>query len=427
MTNARMRMALLAASIAATLAAPETRAVSLDADGLGQALIYPYYTVQSAGGNAFNTYLSVVNHAADAKAIRVRFREGRMSREAFSFNLFLAPHDTWTAGVVPTDAGARLLTVDVSCTDPPFATSGSLAYADFGQTTARPSCTGLVGADLATSMTATAGYTAPTGGLSGSLTLINVNNGQDFTLNAIALAELTTRPMYRSLADSASVDFNAPEVDPVSHVVADGYYYRSQWSRPVDAVSAVLMRAWWSGEVVLDTGTRSHSDLVSVFPTRQYYAANATACQPATINLFDRESVQYPPPDLPTQSNASLCSAVSVVSPANSGAASVPTAALGSMTAGASIAMGPQFQNGWLALEPIGPGTTLTSLASSTRLNLATGETTTGSHIHTGLPVVGLWVRTFENGTLSCNGIPCQGNYGGAFPLVSRRSVTPSP
>ena len=57
-------------------------AVSLNPDGLGQALIYPYYTVRSVeGGNALNTYVSVVNHTSDAKAVRVRGREGRAAKE----------------------------------------------------------------------------------------------------------------------------------------------------------------------------------------------------------------------------------------------------------------------------------------------------------------------------------------------------------
>ena len=56
-------------------------AVQLNTDGHGQALIYPYYTVRAApDGNAFNTYLSVVNTTTQAKAVRVRLREGRIGR-----------------------------------------------------------------------------------------------------------------------------------------------------------------------------------------------------------------------------------------------------------------------------------------------------------------------------------------------------------
>jgi hypothetical protein len=41
-----------------------------------------------------------------------------------------------------------------------------------------------------------------------------------------------------------------------------------------------------------------------------------------------------------------------------------------------------------------------------------------------GLPVVGFMVRTFRNGTLACAGAPsCQGNYGGAFPHRTIRTI----
>jgi hypothetical protein len=50
---------------------------------------------------------------------------------------------------------------------------------------------------------------------------------------------------------------------------------------------------------------------------------------------------------------------------------------------------------------------------------------TTAPHGYRGLPVVGFWVRTFENGALSCNGTTCQGNYGSAFPLTYKRIITP--
>ena len=67
----------LAAAVLAGLGATSAEALYRNPDNHGQVLIFPYYTANSAGGNAFNTYLSVVNHGVDAKALRVRFREGR--------------------------------------------------------------------------------------------------------------------------------------------------------------------------------------------------------------------------------------------------------------------------------------------------------------------------------------------------------------
>ena len=49
-------------------------AVNLNPDGLGQVLLYPYYTVNSNGvGDNLQTLFSVVNTTYQGKAIKVRF------------------------------------------------------------------------------------------------------------------------------------------------------------------------------------------------------------------------------------------------------------------------------------------------------------------------------------------------------------------
>src|SRR5882757_1736640 len=74
-------------------------AVDLNPDGLGQVLIYPYYTVN--GGQ--DTLFSVVNtDPVNGKAVKVRFLEGYNSREVLDFNLYLSPNDVWTARVSQT-------------------------------------------------------------------------------------------------------------------------------------------------------------------------------------------------------------------------------------------------------------------------------------------------------------------------------------
>jgi hypothetical protein len=99
------------------LAQTATSRMYLNADGLGQVLIYPYYTVND--GNA--TLISVVNTTGRTKAVKVRFLEGRNSREVLDFNLYLSPFDVWTASL--TDIGNAtgpgvLRTTDTSCTVP---------------------------------------------------------------------------------------------------------------------------------------------------------------------------------------------------------------------------------------------------------------------------------------------------------------------
>jgi hypothetical protein len=115
------------AGLSALGAAGTAQAVSVNADGLGQVLIYPYYTVRdtSVVGAAFNSLLSVVNSTASAKAVKVRFLEGKNSREVLDFNLYLSAKDVWTAAVIPTTDGAGIFTADKSCTTPTVSSSAA--------------------------------------------------------------------------------------------------------------------------------------------------------------------------------------------------------------------------------------------------------------------------------------------------------------
>jgi hypothetical protein len=91
--NTFNRKALTTAVLAGLGVAGAAQAAYQNPSGLGQALIYPYYTVQSSGGNAYNTYVSVVNTTDRVKVVKVRFREGKNSREVLDFNLYLSPND----------------------------------------------------------------------------------------------------------------------------------------------------------------------------------------------------------------------------------------------------------------------------------------------------------------------------------------------
>lgn len=114
-----MKMNSLTSAIAAGVAgvvglAGVANAVNVNPDGLGQVLLFPYYTVN--GGN--QTLLSVVNTTASAKAVKVRFLESLNSAEVLDFNLYLSPFDVWTASVLPHAGGGAIFTTDTTCTVP---------------------------------------------------------------------------------------------------------------------------------------------------------------------------------------------------------------------------------------------------------------------------------------------------------------------
>ena len=73
--------------------------VSLNGNGLGQVLVFPYYTVN----NGLNSLVSIVNTTDQTKAIKVRFLEGKASKEVLDFNLYLSPYDVWTSSLSSTD------------------------------------------------------------------------------------------------------------------------------------------------------------------------------------------------------------------------------------------------------------------------------------------------------------------------------------
>ena len=110
------------AGVGALGATGAAQAVNVNPDGLGQVLIYPYYTVACGPRPAtpYNSLLSVVNSTASAKAVKVRFLEGKNSREVLDFNLYLSAKDVWTAAHHPDRAPAApaCSPTDKSCTLP---------------------------------------------------------------------------------------------------------------------------------------------------------------------------------------------------------------------------------------------------------------------------------------------------------------------
>jgi hypothetical protein len=125
MNRKNLTAAVLAGLAGAAGLAGTAQAVNLNPDGLGQVLIYPYYTAND--GN--QTILSVVNTTDNAKAVKVRFLEGFNSREVLDFNLYLSAHDVWVAAIAngepapdypgtDYDTDTILIIPDDSCTVP---------------------------------------------------------------------------------------------------------------------------------------------------------------------------------------------------------------------------------------------------------------------------------------------------------------------
>jgi hypothetical protein len=452
------------------------QAVSLNPDGLGQVLIYPYYTVRAdANGNAFNSLISVVNTTGVAKAVKVRFLEGKISQEVLDFNLYLSKEDVWTGAVVPTsdNTGAMLITNDTSCTAPPIPAAG-VAFrpyqytginADLEDQTLNRTKEGYVeiiemadiiaGTDTEKNVTHTnvggvwmpfncaavrdggitptwasittgSHLTTGTGGLFGSMTLINPNEAQDVAFEATALDAFYTGPNHL-WSPSGSILPNLGNVNPKTSTVIDGtnVYITSSWDEGIDAVSAVLMNSTVYNEFVLEDAVAAKTDWVVTFPTKShYYVLNTTtkvrevqylfqndfraggACDELAIAYFDREE-RFPAstddfsPRPPTGRN-SLCWEANVITFGPVGTASVLRAE-NRVTLPVS-----GYESGWAKFSFTGTGgahvlvgDSATTSGTTQYVNLAAATptvSTLSTITFTGLPMIGFAVQQFNNG-----------------------------
>ncbi len=474
-----LRATCISACIVSALAAGDSGAVSLNPGGIGQALVFPYYTVQTTGPFAFNTYLSITNTVFGTKALKVRFREGRNSRPVAEFNLYLSPNEGWAATLVPEGDGVRLLTSDTSCTSPALPAEGLLfsntAYSmgDDGAGTGLDRTReghidviemGILTGDAAANVAhdlllgrvancaavqgigaANVGPVgAPSGGLFGSATLINVMNGMDLTYNADALANLSSASMY-SAPGAPGTDFDSPQVDPVSFVVTNNVPYRLNWSRGIDAVTSVFMASQLWNEFILDAPTASKTDWVVTFPTRRFYVTSSgfsapfshsfgtsfANCEGLFGGVFDREGRPIPPSGgtpLGGTPYAACWSANAFAIWRRSGGARTTSQSdvLGSRNTlfhtepptldSGAIGVPGYFSSGSLVLGSYPLPGAMTSLPTSLVWDLTSGSVLPGPVIVLGLPWTGFMARTFENGTLKCGSASCQGNYSGVFP-----------
>jgi hypothetical protein len=463
-------------------------AVNVNPNGLGQVLIYPYYTVRAdSGGNAFNSLLSVVNSTGSVKAVKVRFLEGKDSQEVLDFNLFLSPFDVWTTAIVPSGAGGGITTADKSCTLPPvvgtvnfvnYQYTGSnddggggsldrtkegyveiieMATYDSSSTTAKnvthvngvpPGC--------AKVNDTTAGNEAlsPGGGLFGAITLINVNEGQSFTQNATSLDNYSFIPIYFPAGQIGPT--LAQPAPPVSTVVANYTgtlsFVVSTWNpATADPVSAVLMEDQVLNEYVIDAGIAANTDWVITMPTKRYYVAPSAKASPAALGLFesnfikgqgscddvslaiyDREEntastpVSFSPPP-PTQTNA-LCWEANVISFNGNGTTSNVFQSVNVANIN-PLSIGSSFSSGWLDLTfPIPSGSTNVHLLGNGNTTITpVGGTTSGVTTATyfGLPVVGFAANSYTNNSVTVGTVTVQSNYGGDFGHRYVTTVTP--
>jgi hypothetical protein len=457
--NTFTRKALYAAiaGVAAIGVASTAKAVNISADGLGQVLIYPYYTVRNnASGLAFNTLMSVVNTTASVKAIKVRFREGRNSVEVLDFNVFLSPFDVWTASITPTaDGGGQISTTDKSCTIPTF-TSGvpvpfrtiSITDADNAASRTGEGYFEVFEMATETGVTATkathvsgvppcgitdagalADQAPPTGGLFGGVIIVNPAGGGAFSQPATALANFNPTASYQT---TGSLSPQYADAVPLSNVIQGGTLYSSVWNNGNDAVTAVLLGNAVTNEYNLETGTKSQTSWIITMPTKYAYVNGAGApfapfthtyvsgtgaCEPTFAVVFNREEASPQivttndfSPQTPGAPGPTICFEATSVN-FNGGNVFGSTNFKNLSTA---------FTSGWATFgfnDPLAPAVhqMAPTGGSTISFDLSSGNTSFAQVTYYGLPVVGFAAETFQNDAIIVGGKSFLATFGAEF------------
>lgn len=486
-----------------------SHAVNLNPDGLGQVLLYPYYTAR--GGN--DTLISVVNTTSDAKAVKVRFLEALNSREVLDFNLYLSPFDVWTSFISLDEETGRgvMSTEDTSCTVPYFVGNSSdgigrqefltFQYTgdnfDAGPQTAERTASGYLEiiemgslqegdnvffdaikhvngvprsgpgfgnpCDLVVGAWQnggtwdsdnTVGLEPATGGLFGSASIINVNEGTLLPYDATAIDGFWgAEQIAHTNPGFVTPNLNSSN-NTTSNVFNNGVVETADWDFGVQAVNATIMFDQLMNEYNVQSGIGARSEWVVTFPTKGFHTDTAfggniiagvepiqpftdiwglnsdfslsAACESLDIDFWDREEsteqqglVVSPPP--PVQ-GFQLCREANVIRFAESGGVPSETEILKEPQRDnrnltfTNFQLPSGFNSGWLQFNF---GEIPSSAGGGVRVATAQDGTE-----YRGLPVIGFWAQRFSNGTLvDDTGASVLSNYAGTFDHKGSRKI----
>jgi len=486
-----------------------SHAVNLNPDGLGQVLLYPYYSAR--GGN--DTLISVVNTTSDAKAVKVRFIEALNSREVLDFNLYLSPFDVWTSVVTADESGGRgiMRTADTSCTVPYFVgnsadgvgeqefltfqftgdnfdagpqtaertASGYLEILEMGSIPEGSSffdaiehvngvprsgpgfgapCDVIVGAwqnGGTWDVDSSAGLDTPGGGLFGTGSIINVDDGTLVAYDATAIDGFWgPEQIAHTNPGVVTPNLNSSN-NTTSNVFANGQVVTDDWSFGVQALNATIMFDKMMNEYNVNPAIGTRSEWVVTFPTKGFHTDRgfggniiggsttpippftdlwalredlslSPACESMDLDFWNREEgteqqglIVSPPP--PVQ-GFQLCREVNIIRFASSGGVPAQTEILKEPQRSSdaltftNFNLPSGFNNGWLQFNF---GNVPSSAGGGARV--ATAEDGTQ---YFGLPTIGFWAQRFTNGELVLDsGDTVLSNYAGAFDHKGTRRI----
>ncbi|MFV0544372.1 MAG: hypothetical protein ACK5L8_11875 [Marinicella pacifica] len=342
--------------MAALVAFQQARAISLSDTNQGQALIFPYYSVQ----NDLRNLLTIENNTNQYKAISIEFREGFNGQPVLPLNLYLSPLESWTGQLIS----------GLSSLPPPYTGQSSTRLVSFNQ-----GCTPWLGNpqdflpyeldndpavnDLVRSQTgfiqvyemgevvgdhanaidndcdfiknsfqngqwsydAAVDIQPATGGISGSMTIKNMIGGHQFDYQAIAIEDFHNDGQFFHAPPGNYLLLEANTLQ--NQLILDNQAQEHTWITVYEAASASFMRTLLSGQFLNNQTTAT--EVVLTFPTKNKYVnlnypqyftpftqqfLSNGACEVVPVNSFDDNGVLEP---LVNPQSVSLCRSVNVL------------------------------------------------------------------------------------------------------------------
>lgn len=480
------------AAFSSLLLAAPSHAVRVSTTGMGQVLLFPYYTVQ----NDNVSLISLVNTTGQGKAVRMNLRDARGGYVTAQLNVYLSAKDVWTAAVVGTGDNVRLISNDRSCTAPALYNTGGLpltqlspggtgpgtaraesrreGYVEVIEMAAIPNNTttginithvnGIAPCNRSVTDVAyeppAGDLKAPSGGLTGTLSIINIGQGMLVSTAPTALenfwltgpgaaaprvwAANATQPGLDSGGDKeAFLHGSSSRGSPV--LVA-------RFASSLDAVSAVLMTGSLYSEYAHTADNTIATTMVVTLPTKPYYIRPSVSrlfqntwndltkesCDDFNFVGYDREEITASTPDDFAVGRLGPRNQLCYIANTMPAAASYGTVQLGVSGAFDATFLGAKFtfgvagiqnggfpvpapgrEGGWLELAFTSVTARLDALdMRSFRITNGRPEIATESGMMFGLPAIGFTMSqsAFKQGSP-------QQNYADAVPLRTQPTI----
>ncbi len=294
---------------------PSNAGVSLNQNGLGDMLILPYFTVN----NGLNTLVSITNTATDeSKALKIRFKDGENGHTVGSFNIYLAPNDSWAFVMVKIEGVNSILSQDASCTpgfdgsmslsidntsltldenefnlfeghieiyemgslDPTFGFGEAITFTDGEPNDCPQIIQNWEDSGVWSSENPKTEILAPTGGLKATLNLIDVANGINYNIDAAAFNNFSPKGLSLH-SDPANLAFpTLADSDLTSLLIYNGEVIETTWPTGFEAISALLMKNQLMVDYSNESSINGQTEVIINFPTKSFYLQGEDRLEP---------------------------------------------------------------------------------------------------------------------------------------------------